>query len=332
MTKIINISKIVCIVQKYGHNNTIPKENIISEVVKNQHPTEGRCRKSNYENHISICKKLDLVQEENLNLILTETGIKYYELVPVYDSEKEFSEKTDELKKIIVKIIDSKESLKNEFGEIDAVIEIHDGEEEIYINKNKEQKIDRNFFELLEDIDLISSNNGKNKKISSKISKKIKKYNKPKISIKELYEKFEKQKEIGEKAEIATMEYERKRLRGLGTKEEIINQICRISIPDASAGYDIASFEKGGTKHDRFIEVKGTTSSTANFYWSENELDVSKKNGDKYFVYLWINVGKPNQELFSMIKNPFHEIIEKKYENMQEIKTFRVSWDKQTIY
>jgi hypothetical protein len=332
MTKIINISKIVCIVQKYGHNNTIPKENVFSEVVKNQHPSEGRCRKSNYKKHISICKKLNLIQEENLNFVLTEMGIKYHKLVPTYDNKKEFSEKTDELKKIIVKIIDSKESLKNEFGEIHADVEIHDSEEKMYINKNEEQKIDKNFFELLEDIDLISSNNGKNKKISSKIYKKIKKYNKPKISIKELYDKFEKQKEIGEKAEIATMEYEKKRLRGLGTKEEIINQICRISIPDASAGYDIASFEKGGTEHDRFIEVKGTTSNTANFYWSENELDVSKKNGDKYFVYLWINVGKPNQELFSMIKNPFHEIIEKKYENMQEIKTFRVSWDKQTIY
>jgi len=333
MTKIINISKIISIVQKYSHNNRIPKENVFSQVVKNVHFDEGRCLQRNYQKHVDICKKLDLIQEEELNFILTETGTKYCELIPTYHKEKQFSDITYELKQKIIEIIYNKEFLKNAFKEISADVEIHDGEEKLYINKNEEKKIGKDLLELLENIGLISnSGNNKNKKISSKISKKIKKYNKPKISIKELYDIFEKQKEIGEKAEIATMEYERKRLRGLGTKEEIINQICRISIPDASAGYDIASFEKGGTKHDRFIEVKGTTSSTANFYWSENELDVSKKKGDKYFVYLWINVGKPNQELFSMIKNPFQEIIEKKYENIQEIKTFRVLWDKQTIY
>ena len=333
MTKIINISKIITTIHRYSHNNTIPKENLFSQVVKSVHPAEGKCVRRNYQKHVDICKNLCLIHEEGLNFILTETGIRYLELIPTHNNKKEFSEITEELKKIIIKIITNKEFIENAFKEIFVDIERQDGDEGIYINKKEKQKIEKNLLELLTDIDLISNKgDNKNNKISSKITNKVRKFNKTKISAEELYDILEKQKDTGNKAEIATMQYEEKRLRNLGIKKEIINQIQRTSITDVEAGYDIASFEKGGIEHDRFIEVKGTTSSTANFYWSENELDISKKKGDKYFVYIWINVGKPNQELFSMIKNPFHEIIEKKYEKMQEIKTFRVYWDDQTIY
>ena len=73
MTKIINISKIVTTIHRYSHNNTIPKENLFSQVVKSVHPAEGKCVRRNYQKHMDICKDLCLIHEEGLNFILTET-------------------------------------------------------------------------------------------------------------------------------------------------------------------------------------------------------------------------------------------------------------------
>ena len=97
--------------------------------------------------------------------------------------------------------------------------------------------------------------------------------------------------------------------------------------------YDIDSFEgsKIGIKHDRFIEVKGTTSSHPIFYWSENEREVAQKLGERYFIYIWTNVGKVNQKLSSIIKNPYHEIVEKKYKKIEEIITWRINWHEDSL-
>ena len=62
------------------------------------------------------------------------------------------------------------------------------------------------------------------------------------------------------------------------------------------------------------------------FYWSENEREVAQKLGERYFIYVWTNVGKINQKLSSIIKNPYDEIVEKKYKKIEEIITWRINW------
>ena len=79
---------------------------------------------------------------------------------------------------------------------------------------------------------------------------------------------------------------------------------------------------------DRFIEVKATTGDYPVFYWSENEKEKAKKYGEKYFIYIWINFGKEEQELIDPIQNPYKQIIEENYEKVKEISTYRVRWDK----
>ena len=52
MTKIINISKIICLIKKFGRdNNRITKKVLFEEVIKKPFVTEGRCRSVFYEKH-----------------------------------------------------------------------------------------------------------------------------------------------------------------------------------------------------------------------------------------------------------------------------------------
>ena len=138
------------------------------------------------------------------------------------------------------------------------------------------------------------------------------------------------QREVGKKAEYETIEFEKNRLRDLGIKEQVLDRINRKSETDTSAGYDIDSFEGPivGINFDRFIEVKATTGNYPVFYWSENEKEKAKKYGEKYFIYIWVNFGKPEQQLVEPIQNPYHQIVEENYEKVKEIPTWRVTWDK----
>ena len=140
---------------------------------------------------------------------------------------------------------------------------------------------------------------------------------------------FLKQRKNGEEAEEMTVEWERKRLEVLGVRKAILDTVKRISTENVRAGYDIKSYEGPivSTEYDRFIEVKATTSSSPVFYWSENERSVAKKVGEKYFIYIWTNWGKPEQKKDPVIiKNPYYEIVEKQYEQVHVIETWRVLW------
>ena len=149
------------------------------------------------------------------------------------------------------------------------------------------------------------------------------------VSEEDLYKILEIQRRIGKEAEEATVEWERKRLRDLGVKESVLDRICRKSKIEVDAGYDIDSFDnaKIGMNFDRFIEVKATTGGNPEFYWSENEIEKAKELGDRYFIYIWVNFGKPEQQLIEPIQNPYRQIIVEKYENVREIVTLQVFWD-----
>ena len=72
-------------------------------------------------------------------------------------------------------------------------------------------------------------------------------------------------------------------------------------------GYDIKSYDNGKselTKQDRKIEVKGTTNRSPRFYWSSNEVNKAKEYGEKYWIYLWTNVGTENKEI-QKIQDPY---------------------------
>jgi hypothetical protein len=93
-------------------------------------------------------------------------------------------------------------------------------------------------------------------------------------------------REIGETAELMCLEFEKQRLVELG-KPVHAKMVEHTGGIDISAGYDISSFDgvASSVEHDRFIEVKASTSSDFRFFWSGNEINTARKLGAKYWIY-----------------------------------------------
>lgn len=105
---------------------------------------------------------------------------------------------------------------------------------------------------------------------------------KNKKSLNQLKENLKLKEEMGKIAEDFVLEYELKRLKN----HSLFNKISIISNIDVSAGFDIVSFESIESKElDRFIEVK-SYNKFLEFYWSKNEIEISKKKRKKYYLYL----------------------------------------------
>lgn len=127
-----------------------------------------------------------------------------------------------------------------------------------------------------------------------------------KISAAKLESILRAQKRIGKRAESIVIAHERERLRSLGRYFES-ELVSLISEKDVTAGYDIASFngEIPAVEHDRFIEVKGSTSGEFCYYISENELHKAEKCGNKYWLYFVSFVNDKNNEEIIKIPNYF---------------------------
>ncbi len=121
---------------------------------------------------------------------------------------------------------------------------------------------------------------------------------------------FNKQKEIGYAAELAILEYEKKRMEDC---PKLLAEIQLISQINVKAGYDIRSCELESSEGDpiiRYIEVKAVSLTDFKFFWSRNEIEIAKKLGERYYLYL---LPVLSQEAFDIIKL---EIISNAYKNV----------------
>lgn len=126
---------------------------------------------------------------------------------------------------------------------------------------------------------------------------------KDKFTLEQLRQKQEEQNKRGLEAEIFVLKLERARLPQKAYK------IKRISDFDVSAGYDIVSFsDSDSAVYDRFIEVKCYLGSP-HFYWSENEVDVAKRKGERYILCL-VDYTRITEEGYEpeYISNPYEVI------------------------
>lgn len=122
-----------------------------------------------------------------------------------------------------------------------------------------------------------------------------------KLTLKQLKARLEADSIAGAKAESFALEYERRRI----SNHVLRSQIKLISEIDVSAGYDLISFQSNqSTCYDRFIEVKAISHSNG-FYWSKNEMEIAKLQGEKYCLYL-VNLTKIEGEDYKpiIISNP----------------------------
>jgi hypothetical protein len=127
----------------------------------------------------------------------------------------------------------------------------------------------------------------------------------PPKNIEKIFESNELKIIIGELAEKEILEYENRRLKNF---PKLIKKIEHISIRDSSVGYDIVSFEDDGTK--RYIEVKAFSSKNPQFFWTRNEIEKSRIERDKYFLYLIPHKGKVFDKVnIVVIQNPQKNVL-----------------------
>lgn len=130
---------------------------------------------------------------------------------------------------------------------------------------------------------------------------------KTKLKLEALKKLIEEQNEQGEEGEAFALLFEKERVSRLCF--ENAQDVKLISDIDASAGYDMVSFERSESKkYDRFIEIK-TYVGNIHFYWSRNEIEISKLLKNQYYLYL-IDYSKIHQTGYVplIIENPFENI------------------------
>lgn len=127
------------------------------------------------------------------------------------------------------------------------------------------------------------------------------------ISLQELQEIHELQSAAGAEAEKFVLKYERRRLALRGN----LSNLRIISDYNVSAGYDITSYNSASSvKIDRFIEVKSFIGAKPQFYWTKNEIAVSRRYGNNYFIYLVDRNQIDNHEYEPMIiQNPSKNVL-----------------------
>jgi hypothetical protein len=99
-------------------------------------------------------------------------------------------------------------------------------------------------------------------------------------------EYLKEKEEVGKLGENLVRAFEMRRLETMGHAVEA-RCVRRISGLRVNAGYDIESFDSSSptVAYDRFIEVKGARGRQLRFFWSENEIQVAKRLGERYWIY-----------------------------------------------
>ena len=259
-----------------------------------------------YKEIEDFCCESEILVKKKYNLIITEIG--------------ETILQNKESRKKINQIIIENCLLKSKFANkiIPGLAQFHmDDKDYTWYEKKSVTKLfaSTEIVVLLHDVGLLEKD-GNKIKVNSKFVQNeiITKYRK--ISQKQLEENILKDREIKMKvgmiAEKIVVNYERKRLK----KEECLEEATRveqISQDWANKGYDIESFNEKSENliPDRFIEVKGSTGKNFSIFWSQNEIEVAKKLGMKYWIYFISEIDleyESTPNIPEMIQNPFYRI------------------------
>jgi uncharacterized protein DUF3883 len=109
--------------------------------------------------------------------------------------------------------------------------------------------------------------------------------------------------QLGAAAEIAILEFEKKRV-GPAWCEHVEH----VSAENPGACFDIKSFSiLEDQSSARFIEVKAVPANSYQFYWTASEMEAARLLGESYFLYLLPALGGRTFDLSNMkiIQNPY---------------------------
>jgi hypothetical protein len=120
-----------------------------------------------------------------------------------------------------------------------------------------------------------------------------------KISVKDFEAIQEKRRITGMKGELFVMRYEKSKLMKIG-RPDLAEKVEQISKVVVNAGFDIKSFDEHG-KPMR-IEVKARDDMIPQFEITRNELNMAKKYGRSYWLYMVRNVNR--KPILKIYQNP----------------------------
>lgn len=260
---------------------------------------------------LNFSDELDLIKIENEHIFFMKNGKKLLEKILKRNSGREQIILNLNLieKNFLRKIFFESKKITQEFLEIINLFWVDETQKKpalIYILK-KEDEFNKILIKFLQEIKIFER---QNKKIIcvdglieiSKIKNKV-----STVSEEEFFEHLEENKRIGKLGEKYAIEKEEERLKNDEKRVDLSLDIKQVSLTNVYIGYDLKSYNNSDsslTKHDRMIEVKATKNSNPRFYWSTNEVNKAEKLGEKYWIYLWLNVESEERELLK-IPNPY---------------------------
>lgn len=139
--------------------------------------------------------------------------------------------------------------------------------------------------------------------------------------------------ELGRRAELEVVDFEKQRL---SSRPDLIPHIRHVAELDVAAGYDILSYSiaDSGLSEDkpRRIEVKAVPATDHRFFWSRNELDSARKFRCEYFLYL-VPSGRDGLLLddIVIIQDPIANVFDRPNEWMSTIEQFSFKRIKDSI-
>ena len=252
------------------------------------------------------------------NILEDDGSLKAYDskkLKSVVQSEKLFNQ-------FLIKIILNNKSLYNDY--VSKYLEKFElNNNELTYRPFAEERLEYSGIRnLLSEVGLLSLGQNFSYHINFDYHKKVlQKKKQAVITPKRLKSMLNEKNMIGQLAELRIVEYEKDRLKGLG----INNDVEHVALANVALGYDIKSWET--KNNERYIEVKAVSKSDYKFHWSINEVEISEKFGDKYFLYLLPVIDSKTFDIDSLveIKNP-HEVIFKEDSDYQKESESYLVW------
>lgn len=123
--------------------------------------------------------------------------------------------------------------------------------------------------------------------------------------------KHKKQKILGDLGENYVLNYEKDKLNELGLKD-LAKKVKNVAKEEGDGkGYDILSFDPN-THQEMHIEVKTTKGKAEEpFYVTRNELEVSEKDKEKYYLYRVYNLNKNDKTFdFYVLRGSLNDLFE----------------------
>lgn len=258
-----------------------------------------------YEENEKFCLQTKIITHENDDLVLTDLG----DQILLIDSKEKLNE-------LIIRECLLKGNFSNKIIPALAQFNVDENNELWYEKKSITQLFDStDFLHILYDVGLLVKGETDvrlNSKFHENESITIQRKKKRKQSQGDIDDSLKIQKKIGQIGEKIVLKFEKNRLKESGCSYEA-EHVDQISEDWANKGYDIDSFDGNSPElqPDRFIEVKSSTGKKFSVFWSENEIEVARELGKRYWIYFVSEIdieNKTSPNIPEMIQDPFNRI------------------------